>query len=94
MTQALLTDGKTEHLVFFVLPRFAQALSNTSPAAASSIVRGSSKPSEDGAHPRVKLYKLTPAGRKQITAETDTWTRDLNVQPGATVNVKATLLKK
>lgn len=31
--------------------------------------------SESGAHPRVKLYKLTPAGRKQIAAETASWSR-------------------
>ena len=31
--------------------------------------------SEDGAHPRVKLYKLTPAGRKQIAVETESWSR-------------------
>ena len=48
-----------------------------------------SMPSEDGAHPRVKLYKLTHAGRKQITTETES-----NVQPGATVNVKATSFEK
>jgi PadR family transcriptional regulator PadR len=28
-----------------------------------------------GAHPRVKLYKLTQAGRKQIAAETASWSR-------------------
>jgi len=28
-----------------------------------------------GAHPRAKLYKLTPAGRKQIQAETAAWSR-------------------
>jgi PadR family transcriptional regulator PadR len=34
-----------------------------------------SMPGEDGAHPRVKLYKLTPAGRKRIAAETASWSR-------------------
>ena len=34
-----------------------------------------SMPSGGGAHPRVKLYKLTPAGRKQIAAETASWSR-------------------
>lgn len=32
-------------------------------------------PSEGGAHPRVKLYQLTPTGRKQIAAETESWSR-------------------
>jgi DNA-binding PadR family transcriptional regulator len=32
-------------------------------------------PGEDGAHPRVKLYKLTPAGRKRIASETASWSR-------------------
>ena len=31
--------------------------------------------SKDGAHPKVKLYKLTPAGRKQIAVETESWSR-------------------
>ena len=34
-----------------------------------------SMPGGDGAHPRVKLYKLTKAGRKQIEAETESWSR-------------------
>jgi transcriptional regulator len=34
-----------------------------------------SMPGESGAHPRVKLYKLTQAGRKQIAAETAAWSR-------------------
>src|ERR671914_37137 len=34
-----------------------------------------SMPSEGGAHPRMKLYKLTPTGRKQIAAETESWSR-------------------
>ena len=34
-----------------------------------------SMPSEAGAHPRAKLYKLTPAGRKQIAAGTASWSR-------------------
>jgi len=34
-----------------------------------------SMPSEEGAHPRVKLYKLTEEGRKQITAGTAAWSR-------------------
>ena len=29
----------------------------------------------DEAHPRIKLYKLTPSGRKQIAAETASWSR-------------------
>lgn len=29
----------------------------------------------EGTHPRVKLYELTPAGRKQIAAETEAWKR-------------------
>jgi PadR family transcriptional regulator PadR len=34
-----------------------------------------SMPSGGGAHPRVKLYRLTQAGRKQIAAETESWSR-------------------
>src|SRR5215813_11710789 len=34
-----------------------------------------SAPGGNGAHPRVKLYSLTPAGRKQIAAETKSWSR-------------------
>jgi PadR family transcriptional regulator, regulatory protein PadR len=37
-----------------------------------------SMPGADGTHPRVKLYKLTPAGRKQIAAETASWSRTAN----------------
>jgi hypothetical protein len=32
-------------------------------------------PGGGGAHPRAKLYKLTHAGRKQIAAETASWSR-------------------
>jgi transcriptional regulator len=32
-------------------------------------------PGGEGAHPRMKLYKLTPAGRKQIAAGTESWSR-------------------
>ena len=39
--------------------------------------------------------KLTPGVHKiTVRSGANTWSRDLNVQPGATVNVKATLLKK
>jgi DNA-binding PadR family transcriptional regulator len=34
-----------------------------------------STPGGGGTHPRAKLYKLTPAGRKQIAAETASWSR-------------------
>ena len=34
-----------------------------------------STPSEGEAHPRMKLYKLTQVGRKQIAAETESWSR-------------------
>lgn len=34
-----------------------------------------STPGEGGAHPRVKLYKLTQAGRKQTATETASWSR-------------------
>jgi transcriptional regulator len=34
-----------------------------------------SMPGGGGAHPRVRLYKLTRAGRKQIAAETAWWSR-------------------
>lgn len=34
-----------------------------------------SESSVDDIHPRVKLYKLTQAGRKQIATETASWSR-------------------
>ncbi len=34
-----------------------------------------STPSGGGTHPRANLYKLTQAGRKQIAAETESWSR-------------------
>ena len=34
-----------------------------------------SMPGGGGTHPRAKLYKLTQAGRKQIAAETASWSR-------------------
>jgi transcriptional regulator len=34
-----------------------------------------SMPDDSAAHPRVKLYKLTQAGRKQIAVETASWSR-------------------